>query len=126
MIDVVNPDLMAPCVLPTADAWQWFNGAAELRASSFVNSCTLRSVEQFFDYQPGAYLRLISPTPLLMLVAENDVLTPAKLAIDGFEQAREPKKLVILPGGHFDTFVEGFDASAQAQLDFFGQHLMDR
>jgi len=30
------------------------------------------------------------------------------LAIDAYEKAREPKDLVILPGGHFDAYVGGF------------------
>lgn len=123
MIDITNPDPMAPSALPTPDSWEWFNGTHELRAPSYVNQCTLRSVERFSEYQPGAYLRLISPTPLLICVAENDVLTPTHLAIEGFEQAREPKKLVILPGGHFDAYVDGFETSSSVQLDFFKQHL---
>jgi fermentation-respiration switch protein FrsA (DUF1100 family) len=50
-----------------------------------------------------------------MVVARQDHLTPAHLAIDAYERAREPKRLVILPGGHFDAYVDGFDeASAPA------------
>ncbi|MFV0458860.1 MAG: alpha/beta hydrolase [Actinomycetales bacterium] len=124
MIDVVNQDPMAPSALPTADSYEWFIGTHELRAPSFVNSCTLRSVERFSEYQPGAYLRLIAPTPLLMCVAEDDVLTPTKIAIDGFAEAREPKKLVVLPGGHFDAYVKGFDISCGVQLDWFTRHLL--
>ncbi|MFV0253731.1 MAG: alpha/beta hydrolase [Beutenbergiaceae bacterium] len=124
MIDVVNPDPMAASALPTADSWAWFNGTHELRAPSFVNSCTLRSVERFSEYQPGAYLRLIAPTPLLMCVAENDVLTPTKIAIDGFATAYEPKQLVVLPGGHFDAYVAGYEISSTTQLRFFDENLM--
>ena len=124
MIDVVNPDPMAPSALPTPDSWEWFNGTHELRAPSFVNSCTLRSVERFSEYQPGAYLRLISPTPLLVCVAQNDVLTPTRLAIEGYAQALEPKQLAILPGGHFDAYVKGFEISSGVQTEFFTTHLM--
>ena len=35
----------------------------------------------------------------------------------------EPKKLVIVPGGHFDAHVEGFDVAAPAAVDWFTQHL---
>jgi hypothetical protein len=35
-------------------------------------------------------------------VAAGDHLTVSDLAIGGFERAREPKKLEILPSGHFD------------------------
>ena len=30
---------------------------------------TLRSVEMFTEYEPGSYIALISPTPLLLVVA---------------------------------------------------------
>lgn len=124
MIDVVNKDPMAPSALPTPDSYEWFIGTHELRAPSYVNSCTLRSVERFSEYQPGAYIRLIAPTPLPMCVAADDVLTPTKIAIEGFQEAREPKKLVVLPGGHFDAYVNGFEISSAVQLDWFEQHLL--
>lgn len=124
IIDVVNADPMAASALPTPDSYAWFIGTHELRAPAFVNSCTLRSVERFSEYQPGAFIRLIAPTPLLMCVAADDVLTPTKIAIDGFHDAREPKKLVVLPGGHFDAYVDGFDISSRVQLEWFTEHLL--
>ncbi len=124
MIDVVNEDPLAPSALPTPDSYEWFIGTQQLRAPNFVNQCTLRSVERFSEYQPGAFIRLIAPTPLLMCVAQNDVLTPTRIALDGYETAREPKKLVVLPGGHFDAYVNGFDISSAVQLDWFTQHLL--
>lgn len=122
-VEVVNPDPSAPSALPTPDSWEWYNGTRELRAPAFGNSCTLRSVEYFSEYQPGAYLRLIAPTPLLMCVAENDVVTPTKPALEGYEQALQPKQLEILPGGHFDAYIDGFDESAGTQARFFTEHL---
>jgi hypothetical protein len=59
-------------------------------------------------------------------VAENDVLTPTDIAIAGYEQAREPKRLVILPGEHFDAYVDGFDVASGAATDWFTQHLVER
>ena len=51
----------------------------------------------------------------MMIVAENDMPTPTDHAIETFGRAREPKQLVILPGGHFDAYVSGFqDASTPA------------
>ena len=80
----------------------------------------------FTEYEPGTYLPWISPTPLLMCVAENDVLTVKDIAIEGYAAAREPKKLVILPGGHFDAYVDGFDVAAPAAVQWFSEHLLDR
>ena len=84
---------------------------------------TLRSLEMFSEYDPGIYLPWISPTPLLMVVAREDHLTPAGFAIAAFERAHEPKKLVILPGGHFEAYTKGFEASSSAARDWFVEHL---
>jgi fermentation-respiration switch protein FrsA (DUF1100 family) len=66
------------------------------------------------------------PTPLLMVVAERDHLTPAELAIAAYERAGEPKRLVILPSAHFDAYVEGFDEASGAARDWFSEHLVQR
>jgi hypothetical protein len=58
-----------------------------------------------------------------MLVARGDHLTPAELAIAAYDNAHEPKRLVILPGGHFDAYVKGFDESSGHARDWFVQHL---
>ena len=39
------------------------------RAPSWRNEVTLRSVEMFWEYEPGAYIQWVSPTPLQMVVA---------------------------------------------------------
>src|SRR5215210_1691013 len=44
MIPVVAPE-GEPCVLPTADSYQWFTTSGAERAPGWINSCTLRSVE---------------------------------------------------------------------------------
>jgi fermentation-respiration switch protein FrsA (DUF1100 family) len=126
MVPVVDKDPLAPSALPTPDSWTWFTATHEERAPSWRNEVTLRSVELFTEYEPGVYLPWISPTPLLMCVAEHDVLTPTHLAIAAFARANEPKRLVILPGGHFDAYVAGFDAASGAAADWFTQHLLER
>ena len=124
VVPVVDADPLAPSALPTADSYEWFTTTSEQRAPAWRNEVTLRSVEMFLEYEPGTYLPWISPTPLLMCVAADDVLTVSDLAIDGFERAREPKRLVIMPGGHFDAYVDGFDVSSGAAVDWFVQHLL--
>jgi fermentation-respiration switch protein FrsA (DUF1100 family) len=123
MVPVVDENPLAPSALPTADSWQWFTETGMTRAPAWRNEVTLRSVEMFAEYEPKTYLPYISPTPLLLLPAHGDHLVPAELTIAAYEQAREPKKLVILPGGHFDAYVKGFaDAGGHAR-DWFVQHL---
>ena len=84
---------------------------------------TLRSVEMFMEYEPSAYLERISPTPLLMVVAAGDHLTPTDLALEAYQRAREPKRLVLLPGGHFDAYVKDFETASGAARDWFREHL---
>jgi fermentation-respiration switch protein FrsA (DUF1100 family) len=76
------------------------------------------------EYEPGAYIRHISPTPLLLVVALGDHLTVADEALAAYERALEPKKLVMLSGGHFDAYVNGFAESSVPQRDWFVQHLL--
>jgi uncharacterized protein len=125
MVPVVAEDPLAPSALPTPDSWTWFTETGKTRAPSWKNEVTLRTVEMLGEYEPAAYIARISPTPLLMVVAREDHLTPAHLAIDAYERAREPKRLAILPGGHFDAYVNGFDEASAPARDWFVQHLGD-
>lgn len=122
-VPVVAEDPLAPSALPTADSWEWFTETGKTRAPAWKNEVTLRSVEMFTEYEPGSYLPYISPTPLLMMPAAGDHLVPAELTIAAFERAREPKKLEILPGAHFDAYVRGFEVSSGSARDWFVQHL---
>jgi fermentation-respiration switch protein FrsA (DUF1100 family) len=124
MVPVVAEDPLAPSALPTPDSWTWFSETGKTRAPSWRNEVTLRTVEMLGEYEPGSYIRRISPTPLLLVVAREDHLTPAHLAIEAYEQAREPKKLVILPGGHFDAYVDGFEGASTPARDFFVENLL--
>ncbi len=123
MVPAVSEDPAGPAAMPTADSYQWFTETHELRAPSWRNEITLRSVEMLREYEPDSYVHRIAPTPLLVLVAEDDVLTPTELTLATYQKAREPKKLVILPGGHFDAYVKGFDASMVPARDWFLEHL---
>ena len=113
-----------PSALPTQDSYDWFINTGKTRAPKWENRQTVRSLELALPYNPAASVHLISPTPFMMIVAENDVLTPTDLAIEAFGRAREPKQLVILPGGHFDAYVSGFQGASTPALNWFKQHLM--
>jgi uncharacterized protein len=123
MIPVVDEDPMAPSALPTPDSYTWFTETGATRAPSWRNEVTLRSVEMFWEYEPGAYIQWISPTPFQMIVGAQDHLTVADLAIEAFERALEPKRLVVRPGPHFSAYVADFDAVSAAHTEWFVQHL---
>src|SRR5215470_2770887 len=123
MIPVVAENPLAPCALPTADSWQWFTETGRTRAPAWRNEVTLRSVEMFMEYEPGVYMGWVSPTPLLLVVARDDHLTVADEALAAYNQALEPKQLVLVRSGHFDAYVEGFAVASTAACDWFVNHL---
>ncbi|WP_244134893.1 hypothetical protein [Burkholderia sp. BCC0322] len=84
---------------------------------------TLRSAELSRENEPGQYVDRISPTPLLMIVADQDLLTPTDLCLKAWENALEPKRLLLLQGGHFTPYIEHFDATSQAAVEWFTLHL---
>jgi len=123
MVPVVNDDPLGPAALATPDSFEWFMEAGRTRAPSWRNEVTLRSVEMLTEYEPGIFVERISPTPLLMVVAAQDHLTVADEALAAYNTAREPKQLVLLPGGHFDAYVDDFDAAAGAAAAWFVEHV---
>jgi fermentation-respiration switch protein FrsA (DUF1100 family) len=123
MIAVVSHDPAEPCALPTPDAHAWFTATGSTMAPSWRNEVTLRSVEMFTEYEPGAYVRFVSPTPLLMVVAAGDHLTVADEALAAYGDALEPKALTLLPGGHFAAYVAGFEQASAPARDWFVRHL---
>ncbi|KAK4902105.1 hypothetical protein LTR27_001007 [Elasticomyces elasticus] len=122
VIPVVDADPMKPSALPTPDSYTFF--AEWEQKSGWKNECTIRSVELLRANDPSHMISRISPTPLLMTVAENDVLTPTDISIEAFSRAREPKTLHIIPGGHFDGYTgSNFERNAGRQVKFLQETL---
>lgn len=123
-IPVVAPEGQ-PSALPTPESNDFFMKVVATSAPRWENRVTLESMEKFLEYNPAANIHRISPTPLLMVVADDDRLTPTDLAIEAFQRAREPKKLVMFKGGHFNAYQEpGLNTTAPAAVDWFRQWLM--
>jgi fermentation-respiration switch protein FrsA (DUF1100 family) len=74
-------------------------------------------------YEPGVWIGRVSPTPLLMVVALNDTITLTDLELAAYERALEPKRLKLIPGGHFDPYLSDFTQSSRAAVEWFGEHL---
>lgn len=88
------------------------------------NSVTMQSSRWARMYEPGVWVSRIGPKPLLMVVAAHDTVAVADLALEAYERAHEPKKIVFIPGGHFDPYSRRFDIAGPAALAWFQQHLM--
>lgn len=112
----------SPCALPTPDSFAWFTETGRTRAPSWRNQVTLRSVELFTADEPGAWIAMVSPTPLLMVVAAGDHLTVADEALAAYERALQPKAFVRLQ----DAYVTGFEQASARAAAWFQQHLTAR
>ena len=124
MLPVVDQNPQAPSALPTPDSYAFFTEWE--KKSDWKNEVTLKSIDGLRGYDPGLWIHRISPTPLLMVVASNDVLTPTDLALEAYSRAREPKELYIFPGGHFDAYSgRNFDKSVAVQTAFIKKWLVD-
>lgn len=125
MIAAVTKDPAGEAMMPSPDAYEWFTKSRRWRAPNWKNEVTARSLEMASEYEPGSYISRISPTPLLMLVAANDTVAPFQFALDAYEEAREPKEIKVLAGGHFDAYGgPGFEECAVAARDHFVKHLV--
>ena len=119
-LPVVDANPLQPSALPSADSYE-FMSAWEGK-STWKNETTVRSIEAFRAYDPSHQISRISPTPLVMLVADNDCVTPTDLALKAYAEALEPKKLIILSGGHFDAYKGStLSYSIEQQLQFLQQ-----
>lgn len=94
-------------------------------APSWVNEVTLESLEDYIQYAPTAAIRWIAPTPLLLIVAENDLLIPAELQREAFARAGDPAKaLHVEPCGHFEIYDEPwFSRTSDRMVEWFSEHL---
>jgi cephalosporin-C deacetylase-like acetyl esterase len=87
------------------------------------NRMTLRSLELVASYMPKDFAAQIAPTPLLMLVAEEDEITPSGPQLEAFEAAGTPKELLRFPCRHYDVYTALQAETAAAARDFLVRHL---
>ena len=118
MIPVFTSDPGELCALPPAVSSRYIE-AAEAASPTWRNEVTLRSVVHMLGFEPGGWIRHIAPTPLLMIVAANDICTPVEGQLAAYEEALEPKRLVVHPGGHFDTYIDHFAQTSHAAIEWF-------
>lgn len=119
---VVGADLSKPAAYRSPDAIDFY--LQPLPEGIWDNEITLRSTRAARMYEPGNWIARVSPTPLLMIVAQNDWITVTDLALAAYERALEPKRLALLPGGHFDPYFGQFAHAEAAANAWFREHLL--
>lgn len=118
---VVHADPAQPAAYRSPDALAFYR--QDLADAAWENTVTLRSTFAARMYEPGIWAARVSPTPLLMVVATDDHLTMTDLELKAYEDALQPKRLVLVPGGHFAPYGTAFDRACPAAVDWFVEHL---
>ena len=118
----VGEDDAADIAYPGPESFDYMNGQAR-RCPEWRNEVTIRSLELARSYEPGVWASRVGPAALMMIVADNDLQTPTDLQLDAFNQAREPKELILLKGGHYTAYQQHFDQTSDAAARWFSTHL---
>ncbi len=118
---VVGADPNVPASYRAKDAIEFY--LQPLPEGVWKNDVTSRSTRLARMYEPGNWIARVSPTPLLMVVATHDAITLTDVELAAYERALEPKRLLMLEGGHFDAYVAKFAQSSAAAVEWFKQHL---
>ncbi|MCW3014293.1 MAG: peptidase [Solirubrobacterales bacterium] len=121
---LVSPDTDGDAALPNVETWEWYERMPEGMRATWVNACTLRTIESVDAYEPGSYIHRISPTPLLMVVALGDEITHTQEELAAYERALQPKALATFPGGHYVVYEEYRAEAIAAAVDWFTTHLL--
>jgi fermentation-respiration switch protein FrsA (DUF1100 family) len=122
-LKAVSNDPTELCAMPGPAAYEYFMEQQRI-APNWKNSLTLRSMDLYRSVENSVFAPWISPTPLLMIVALEDDLAWPDLALDTYSQAKEPKKLVMLPGNHFAPYEVEFSVTGNEARDWFTRHLV--
>lgn len=111
------------CILPSAESFDMLMAQHATVAPAWRNELTVDSFERIMEYRPACSIELVAPTPLLMIVACRDGLTPPDIALEAFDRAGEPKQLVTFDGGHYDAYGQQFERCVEAATEWFLRHL---
>jgi cephalosporin-C deacetylase-like acetyl esterase len=90
---------------------------------TWENAVTIRSTHAARMYEPGVWIARVAPVPLLMVVALSDTITLTDLALAAYARALEPKRLELIPGGHFHPYLSSFPQASGAARAWFREHL---
>ena len=92
LVAVCNNDASKPTDTPGRRTYSYFHSYTTQKRLDWENKVTVRSLDLRLEYEAMPYVGRVSPTPLLMIVADRDTIAPTDIALRAFEQAIEPKK----------------------------------
>jgi predicted acyl esterase len=104
-----------------AESLAWF--AKSDKEQRWQNKVSVLSHDMLLEYEPGDYIHRIAPTPLLMIATQTDTRCLTDLQLEAFGRAREPKQLILLPGGHYDVYEKLCSTVSSESLKWYRTHI---
>ncbi|KAF7519353.1 hypothetical protein G7054_g13126 [Neopestalotiopsis clavispora] len=106
-------------------------GVAERSAAMFENYYNEMSVQSHYrisTWRPYDLIPLVAPTPVMMVTAELDYMSPPEKHKEIFDRFTGPKEYQWVPEkGHMDLLGgRGFESIMAQQVDFLVRHLGKR
>jgi pimeloyl-ACP methyl ester carboxylesterase len=98
---------------------------AKTIAPRYENRTTVQTYYRISAWHPFKLMPLVSPTPVMIVTAENDQISLAANQVKLFETFSEPKQLEIVPNKtHMDALSgDDFERVMQLQVDFVRRHM---
>jgi len=107
------------------DSYNFGTQAKATVAPAWRNEATMSSLAAILQHAAGRFIDLVSPRPLLMILARGDAIIPPASIRSAFARAGEPKRLLEIDGGHYTVYTgAGADTAAQAATEWFTEHLV--
>ncbi len=90
-----------------------------------VSTVPASFIDETLSFHADWVVGKIAPRPLLIITTEDDRLVPPEESQSLYNQAGEPKKLIVLKGyGHYDVYAEpAFGEVMAATLSWYRAHL---
>jgi fermentation-respiration switch protein FrsA (DUF1100 family) len=109
--------------LPQPESTEWFSAVGGA-GSNWQNTFTLKGLTGSVPFDPAVAVPFLAPKPLLMVVATQDRVASAEIALATFESAHEPKQLALVEGHHFIPYTgAGLEQASAAARDFLLKYL---
>jgi fermentation-respiration switch protein FrsA (DUF1100 family) len=107
------------------EAYDFYMNAKATFAPNFENRATVQSFENLIEYNPDFAVNLASPTAILIVHAEKDVI-PIELVRTVYDRALDPKKLVVYDCKHTDLYDKEpwLTKSSKEAIDWFRKYLI--
>lgn len=122
----VAPDALPPAPMAAYrddERWRYYTELPSERLLTWRNRVTLRSLERYASYEPGRELAAVAPTPLLVIWADADTITPSDLIADAVVRAGADVETLVVPGGHYGVYGAHRERTTSAAAAFFQRHL---